>query len=109
MRRCKVVRAFEVNAIEHTGEVITKLYKPDQAGDVRDAISKALYGRCFTWIVQKVNLLLGPKTRQLGPKDKKIGETWLDLHDIVLLCACLLERARSVIFFQSFELAPNHA
>eukprot|EP00042_Codosiga_hollandica_P039796 m.336479 g.336479 ORF g.336479 m.336479 type:complete len:957 (+) comp55698_c0_seq1:23-2893(+) len=55
------------------GENIVRNYKPFEAGDVRDAIAKALYGRTFTWIVAKINVLLGPKTKQLGPRDKKIG------------------------------------
>ena len=55
------------------GETIVRPYKPFEADDVRDATAKGVYGRTFTWIVSRVNALLGPKTKQAGPKDKKIG------------------------------------
>jgi myosin-3 len=55
------------------GETIVRPYKPFEADDVRDATAKGIYGRTFTWIVSRVNALLGPKSKQAGPKDKKIG------------------------------------
>eukprot|EP00051_Salpingoeca_urceolata_P010630 m.130293 g.130293 ORF g.130293 m.130293 type:complete len:964 (-) comp16784_c0_seq1:1942-4833(-) len=54
------------------GETIARDYKNYEAEDCRDAMAKALYGKTFSWIVKRVNLLLGPKGKQ-GPNDKTIG------------------------------------
>jgi len=55
------------------GETIVRPYKPSESEDVRDATAKALYGRCFTYIVKKCNDLLGPKEKKLKEGEKTIG------------------------------------
>ena len=41
--------------------------------DVRDATAKALYGRLFGWIVNKVNQLLAPPMASRGDEVTEIG------------------------------------
>jgi len=55
------------------GSVIKRRLKDHQAIDVRDATAKALYGRLFGWIVNKVNQLLAPPMASRGEEVTEIG------------------------------------
>jgi len=65
--------ALQTSVTITRGETIVRPYRPSESEDVRDATAKALYGRCFTYIVRKCNDLLGPKDKKLGPDEKTIG------------------------------------
>ncbi|XP_025077881.1 myosin-IIIb-like [Pomacea canaliculata] len=55
------------------GEYLKRNYSLSQAEDARDAMAKAVYGRLFGWIVNKVNQLLAPEAEIDPSKMSEIG------------------------------------
>lgn len=46
------------------GETIVKHLNAAKAGDNRDAASKALFGRLFSWVIQQLNTRINPAGTQ---------------------------------------------
>ncbi|KAK8720309.1 hypothetical protein OTU49_013424, partial [Cherax quadricarinatus] len=53
-----LTEALTSNSVVTKGEIITRNNSVDEAVSTRDAMSKAMYGRLFDWIVNNINRLL---------------------------------------------------
>ncbi|XP_055085933.1 myosin-IIIa isoform X1 [Periophthalmus magnuspinnatus] len=78
IRSDELQEALTTHCVVARGETIVRNNTVEKATVVRDAMSKALYGRLFSWIVNRINSLLRPDSQQ-GDDDKSINIGILDI------------------------------
>ncbi|XP_020791281.1 myosin-IIIa [Boleophthalmus pectinirostris] len=78
IRSDELQEALTTHCVVARGETIVRNNTVEKATVVRDAMSKALYGRLFSWIVNRINSLLRPDSQQ-GEDDKSINIGILDI------------------------------
>uniref|UniRef100_A0A668AQT9 Myosin IIIB n=1 Tax=Myripristis murdjan TaxID=586833 RepID=A0A668AQT9_9TELE len=65
--------ALTSHCVVTRGETIIRTNTVDKATDVRDAMSKALYGRLFSWIVNRINSLLARQAKGEQKNGMNVG------------------------------------
>ena len=58
--------ALTTSGMVARGETIIRYNSVAEASNVRDALSKAMYNRLFSWLVNKINQLLKPVKGKSG-------------------------------------------
>ncbi|XP_029102132.1 myosin-IIIa isoform X1 [Scleropages formosus] len=78
IRPDELQEALTSHCVVTRGETIVRSNTAEKAVEVRDAMGKALYGRLFSWIVNRINSLLRPDG-QLSEEDKGLNIGILDI------------------------------
>ncbi|CAJ1082668.1 myosin-IIIa [Xyrichtys novacula] len=78
IRSDELQEALTSHCVVARGETIVRPNTVEKSGVVRDAMAKALYGRLFSWIVNRINTLLRPDSDP-GEEDKGLNIGILDI------------------------------
>lgn len=68
-----MIKAVTYRTLVMRGETVTSPMNIDQAMDVKDALVKGIYGRLFTWIVDKVNSCMMKAAKERVKDLRSIG------------------------------------
>ncbi|XP_044032781.1 myosin-IIIa isoform X2 [Siniperca chuatsi] len=78
IRSDELQEALTSHCVVARGETIVRPNTVEKAAEVRDAMGKALYGRLFSWIVNRINTLLRPDSHP-GEDDNGLNIGILDI------------------------------
>jgi len=73
MNNTSLINALTAKTIQTRNESVSKQLNTESAMDVRDALVKAVYGRMFIWLIDKINVAIYKVNRDPRHVRKSIG------------------------------------